>query len=227
LIIPARYNGPPESGNGGYVCGMLASYVALAAGVPPPAVAVTLREPPPLDTPMSVTTDESIVSVMSDRLVASAAPASAVPGEPVPPVPFATALALGDTYPGLVSHPFPTCFACGPKRDDGLGLRPGRLPDGRTATAWRVPVDVSPLLVWASLDCPGGWSIDVEERPYLLGRMTAAVSAVPAPGDECVVMGRATGFEGRKAYVSTTLYAPSGDVLAHAHAIWIALAKAG
>jgi hypothetical protein len=224
LIIPARFNGPPESGNGGYVSGMLASYVALAASSPP-AVTVTLREPPPLDTPLSVSTEDGVVSVYDgERLIATGSPATEVPGEPVPAVPYGEALALADTYPGLVSHPFPTCFVCGPKRDDGLRLMPGRLPDGRTASAWRVPMDMSPVLAWASLDCPGGWSIGVEARPYLLGRLTASVHAVPEPGDECVVMGRTVGFEGRKAFVASTLYGPSGAVLAHGFATWIALA---
>jgi hypothetical protein len=224
LIIPARFNGPPESGNGGYVSGMLASYVALAADSPA-AATVTLREPPPLDTPLSVATEDGVVSVSDgERLIATASPASGVPGEPVPPVSFAEASALGDTYPGLVSHPFPTCFVCGPKRDDGLRLFPGRLPDGRTASAWRVSMDSSPVLVWASLDCPGGWSIGVDARPYLLGRLTASVSAVPEPGDECVVMGRVVGFDRRKAFVATTLYGPTGAVLARGYATWIALA---
>jgi hypothetical protein len=231
LIIPARFNGPSESGNGGYVSGMLASYVAVAAGSVAAgsvaAVTVTLREPPPLDIPMSVTTEDGTVSVANgERLIASASPAPEVPGEPVPPVPYAEALALGDTYPGLVSHPFPTCFVCGPKRDDGLRLFPGRLPDGRTAAAWRVPVEISPVLVWASLDCPGGWSIGVESRPYLLGRLTASINALPEPGDECVVMGHAIGFERRKAFVASTLYGPSGDVLARGYATWIALPTA-
>jgi hypothetical protein len=227
LIIPGRFNGPPETGNGGYVCGMLASYVALAGGTgsPPPAVTVTLRKPPPLDTPMSVSTEDGTVSVSDgDLLIATAAPAPSVPGEPVPPVPYREALALADTYPGLVSHPFPTCFVCGPKRDDGLRLFPGRLPDGRTAAAWRAPLDISAVLVWASLDCPGGWSIDImENRPYVLGRLTASVSAVPEPGAECVVMGRVVGVERRKAFVESTLYGPSDVVLARGYATWIAL----
>ena len=47
LVIPPRYRGPAGSGNGGYVCGRIAAY---ADG----PVAVTLRRPPPLATPMTV-----------------------------------------------------------------------------------------------------------------------------------------------------------------------------
>ena len=81
------------------------------------------------------------------------------------------------TYPGLRSHPFPTCFACGPDRAEGDGLRifpgpvtptvgrrdPGRahldaaperrrgLPHLRRRTR-RAPA--SPV-TWAALDCVG------------------------------------------------------------------------
>ncbi len=47
MTIPRRFRGPPNSGNGGYVCGMLARHIAGAAEV-------TLRAPPPLETELSV-----------------------------------------------------------------------------------------------------------------------------------------------------------------------------
>jgi hypothetical protein len=77
--------------------------------------------------------------------------------------------------------------------------------------------------MWAALDCPGGWAVLSEGRPYVLGRIAAWVDALPAPGDTCVVMGRHVGGEGRKAETLTTVYDPSGVVLATARATWIAL----
>ncbi len=123
-----------------------------------------------------------------------------------------------------MSHPFPTCFVCGPDRAPGDGLRlfTGRLPSGDTATPWIVPDDVSAPMVWASLDCPGGWSVGIESRPYLLGRMATHVDRVPAPGDRCVVMGRLLGIEGRKAEVAAVLTGPDGAALAWSRATWIA-----
>src|SRR6266446_1201487 len=47
MTIPRRFRGPPNSGNGGYVCGMLARQIAGAAEV-------TLRAPPPLETELSL-----------------------------------------------------------------------------------------------------------------------------------------------------------------------------
>jgi len=46
IIIDKRFCGPPNSGNGGYVCGRLAQLI-------PGAAEVTLRAPPPLDTPLA------------------------------------------------------------------------------------------------------------------------------------------------------------------------------
>ena len=40
IVIKSRFNGPPDSGNGGYVCGVVAS------AVEGPSI-VTLRKPPP------------------------------------------------------------------------------------------------------------------------------------------------------------------------------------
>lgn len=41
VVIDGRFNGPPDSGNGGYVCGVV------AAALGEPCIA-TLRRPPPL-----------------------------------------------------------------------------------------------------------------------------------------------------------------------------------
>ncbi len=69
LTIPPRFNGPAGVGNGGYVCGRIAAYVDGPA-------TVTLRRPPPLDTPMKVERgDGGSVRVRHGRtLIGEAAP---------------------------------------------------------------------------------------------------------------------------------------------------------
>jgi hypothetical protein len=221
VVISSRYNGPRDSGNGGWSAGTVAALVDRPAGT-----VVTLRRPPPLDTPLSVVRDADAVRIVDPdgETVADAAPAD-VDAELVPPVDFAAATVASKQYPGFVSHPFPTCFVCGPDRAPGDGLRlfPGRVDEGRTATPWTVPDDVSPAMVWAALDCPGGWTVGVEARPYVLGRIALHLDGVPAPGDECVVMGRLLSSEGRKASVATTLYGSDGQPLARSRAVWIAI----
>jgi hypothetical protein len=149
--------------------------------------------------------------------------------DPVPPVDEATARTASASYPGLVRHPFPECFVCGPARSPGDGLRlfPGRLGDGRTACTWTVAADWAgrPEFVWAALDCPGGWSAEIEGRPMVLGRMTARMQALPSSGEECVVMGLLLGAKGRKTWTATTAYGADGRELGRAHATWLTIPR--
>ncbi|MEH1027345.1 hypothetical protein Q3V37_11835 [Micromonospora profundi] len=214
MRIESRYNGPPGSGNGGWSAGVFAT----AAGGSEP-VEVTLRRPPPLDTTLSLV--DGAVLDPAGEIVAEVRPAGDVDAV-VPPVDWATAVAASTSYPGLVEHPFPGCYVCGPDRADGLRIFPGRLPDDRTAAPFRAPEQVSAATVWAALDCPGGWTVLAAGRPYLLGRIAAAIVAHPAPGDECVVTGALIGVDGRKAMVHTSLYGPDGALLGAARATWIA-----
>jgi hypothetical protein len=203
---------------------MLATYLNRPEGA-----SVTLRRPPPLGVPLDVRIDAGSITVFDGAALiaeACAAPPGAL-DEVVPAVPWAEAMAVSAGYLGFVSHPFPTCFVCGPQRPEGDGLRlfPGRLADGRTAAPWVVPDDVEPRLMWAALDCPGGWSVAAEDRPYVLGRLTARVDGLPAAGDGCVVTGAAVAAEGRRAEVLSTVYGVDGTVLARARAVWVAVAR--
>ncbi|MDM4720578.1 hypothetical protein QTQ03_13670 [Micromonospora sp. WMMA1363] len=234
MIIGSRFNGPPGSGNGGWSAGTFAVAAegprhrrpGAAEPTPEPAgtaglMEVTLRRPPPLETPLTRHGVE--VRDPAGHLVAEV---RSVPEfrSVVDPVDLATARAAAAAYPGLVDHPFPDCFVCGPKRLDGLRIFPGPLPDGRTAAPFRVPDEADAVTVWAALDCPGGWSVIAPGRPYVLGRIAAVVAALPEPGDECVVTGALAGAEGRKAEVHSSLYSPDGTLLAWARATWIAVA---
>lgn len=221
MIIQARYNGPPNSGNGGYCAGAFAGQLERDG-----AKEVTLRRPPPLETELLVRTDNGAVRVFDGADLVAEAAAAEVGGEvAVEPVSFAEARAVAPSHLGLINHPFPTCFVCGPQRAEGDGLRlpPGGVPDRRTATAWTVPDGVDEELVWAVLDCPGGWAVPLEGRPYVLGRLAARVDALPRAGDECVVMGQMLSEDGRKAYTYTSLYGTDGTLLATARGTWIAL----
>jgi hypothetical protein len=212
MIIPARFNGPPGSGNGGYSAGLFAGGER----------EVTLRMPPPLDTPL--TTADGKIQTPEGTIVAELAPAAVITVT-VPPIGYADAADAATRYSGFAEHPFPTCYVCGPERTDGLRIFPGTLDDGTTAAPWTVPGDVSHPVVWAALDCPGGWAVIQGGRPYVLGRIAVRVARLPAPGDQCVVRGALAETEGRKALVHTTLYGPDGDELARARATWIAIAR--
>jgi hypothetical protein len=251
LTIPARFCGPSASGNGGYTAGTLAERVRAETGCP--VVEVTLRQPPPLDVAMTVQhlpADEptNVTSASVTRLLlggSTIAEATCVDLDvvAVEAVSLAEATEASAGYPGLRRHPFPTCFACGPERGDGDGLRifPGPVGNGaghgRVAAPW-IPhpalAERSDLLdegvqlvglgvTWAALDCVGWWAGDMEERAMVLGRMTAQVDALPVVGEQHVVVGAARGREGRKTFTASTLYDSDGRIVARAQHVWVAV----
>ncbi|GIJ43902.1 hypothetical protein Val02_07880 [Virgisporangium aliadipatigenens] len=179
---------------------------------------MTLRKPPPLDTPLSIVDGE--VRAPDGTLVATVSVGAPVT-ETVPAVPWDVAEAAARTYDGFAGHPFGTCYVCGPDRVDGLGIYPGRLADGTTAAPWTVPGEVGPETVWAALDCPGGWTVLGPDRACVLGRIAVHMRELPKPGSRCVVRGALVTSEGRKSLVHTTLYGPDGAELARARATWI------
>jgi hypothetical protein len=213
VIVERRFNGPPDSGNGGYVCGLVAAAYGLNE--------VTLRTPPPLDTPLDVREDGVYDG---DTLVATASAAS-VEVEPPPFPGYDAARAAMARYAGLRDHPFPTCYVCGPGRDDGLGLLPGPTNDpGVVATAW-TPREGTETETWGALDCPGAWALmQTVEAPIVLGRLAVAIDATPRPHQPHVVLGwRHKPREGRKHYAGTALYDAAGTLLARGQAVWVSL----
>lgn len=247
LIVPQRFCGPPDSGNGGWTAGALA---ALDDADSPddrtdgwPAIEVSLRRPPPLDTPMQVGAEGGLLTASHDGAVVATAHRVDRDLLEVEPVPPEVAAAAGSSYPGHDFHPFATCFACGTSRSEGDGLRifPGRVGAGRdgdlTAATWtphpslhedwhtyadEVP-RASVAATWAALDCIGGWAGDLSERLMVLGRMTARVDALPVIGEAHVVVGEGRGQDGRKTFTAATLYDADGRVVASAEHTWIAV----
>ena len=226
--IASRFNGPPDSGNGGYSCGLL------AAQIDGPAT-VRLHRPPPLDTPLTFRpgTDGKVEMYDGDALVGTAVPAAldlAVPPAPTP----AEAEAGASQYRGHREHFFPTCFVCGPGRParDGLELYTGPVPGGGlVACPWTPAAELADSagnvreeVVWAALDCPGYFAAMAGDLlPAVLGELAGDLRrAVPA-GQPLVVFAWPLGSEGRKHYAGTAVATGSGEVLAIARSTWIEL----
>jgi hypothetical protein len=218
LFVARRFNGPARSGNGGYTAGALASLVDADL------VEVSLRQPPPLDTPMPVTTLDGTTSAWYDGRVVAEARGVDVTLEDLPAVPPDVAAQAMLRYAGLSVHPFPTCFACGPDRTEGDGLRifPGPVGDdpGVVASLW-VPHESDVATTWAALDCVGGWSSDLEGRPSVLGRMTARLESLPVVGEPHVVVGRHLRDDGRKTFTASALHDADGRLVARAVHVWL------
>ena len=228
-LIARQFRGPPNSGNGGYVCGVLASQFD------GPATAV-LRAIVPLDIPMPLArVDDRVTMINGDKLVgeAWAADPSILPQVWTPPC-LEDAEAATKRSPTW-NHPLhPPCFSCSLTREEGDGLRvavgqvEGR-PKGYLAGVWtphrnfadangRAPAEI----VWAALDCPGSIAWMVLTPPVgLLGTMTGEVLQLPKVEEPHVVTAWPLGQEGRKHYAGVALFTADGALLARGHQIWI------
>jgi hypothetical protein len=235
ITIAKRFCGPPNSGNGGYSCGRLAALVGNPAEI-------TLRAPPPLDTPLTVQRHDGGVRLLhGDQLVAEGKPAALELEIPAPPS-REEALAAGRRFSGLRHHPYATCFVCGPDRGahDGLRIFCGPWRDGRVAGPWTPDATlddgkgfVAPEFVWSAIDCPGSWSVigrDDADAPVgfvspgaLLGRLAGRLVRPLRVGEECSAMGWFLGAEGRKYHVGTAIHTLAGELVAYSKGTWIAL----
>ena len=228
MVIGGQFNGPPDSGNGGYTAGLLAQQLDAET------VEVTLRAPPPLDVPLRIERADGTISALHEDALIAEARASVldVMAEVPAPVTWDEAVAAAEVYRGLESHPFPTCVTCGPKRGsaDGLRLFSGAVA-GRevVASAWEPAAwtaeddgSVAPAITWAALDCPGAWAVDIsDERMAVLGRLTVRIMTPPRAGERYVVSGWRLGEDGRKLFSGTALHGTDGTLYAAARAVWI------
>jgi hypothetical protein len=232
LSIPRRFNGPPASGNGGYVAGLLAERLGATAA------AVSLRAPPPLDAPLEIrdAPDGGLSLHHAGTLLAEAVAAPLVLD--VPPVPdpeeAATAGALGRLRArARTGNPYDRCYGCGIAREDGLRIVPFPVgDDGLVATDWipdgtlAGPDGVLPApIVWAALDCPAGiaWSHRLPDAPPMMtARIAASLDAPILAGERHVVVGWPIARDGRKLHAGTAIVAAAdGRVLARSVQLWL------
>ena len=228
VVIDERFHGPPHSGHGGYSAGLVAREIGNPAEV-------TLRRPPPIGRRLDLERGDDGTVVLRDGAdtVAEGRPCERLDVEPPLPVRWADAVAAqGAAKAAVDDHPFPTCFGCGPGRDDGLRLLPGLVAgrvDGVHAAPW-VPEPsladadgkVGSEFVWAALDCPTGWAVILEDRkPRVLGRLAVDQRGPVEIGYRYVVTAWARGTEGRKAFTEGALSTDMGNVQAVARATWI------
>jgi hypothetical protein len=228
LTIARRFRGPPESGNGGYSCGVLARRLGDAQ------VEVSLRLPPPLDRPLEVERGDGEAGMRDgDRLVAEAREIEGFELEVPEPVSLEEAVAARESSRLHRRHPFPGCFVCGPERDagDGLLVVCGDTGRGSVAAPWD-PDDSLPAsggavaeeIVWAVLDCPGGLSgmLVPEMTTSVLARMAARIHREVSPRETHVALGWPIEHEGRKFTAGSALFTAEGELVAEALALWIA-----
>ena len=225
IVIDGRFRGPADSGNGGYAAGVVAEGIEGTA-------AVSLRVPPPLDTPMTLIGDGAGSRLMHGSvLVGEASSATLNLVVPEPPS-LAEAVEASRRFVWAEGHRLPTCFVCGTGRTRGDGLRifAGPLDGSDVVAAPWVPEPSlaaagEPLdrrYVWSALDCPSYFGLGTTPGA-LLGRLTADITRVPVGGEQLIAMAWPIEVAGRKHFSASALATPDGDVIARAAAIWIEL----
>jgi hypothetical protein len=234
MTIVHRFRGPPNSGNGGYVCGMLARHI-------PGAAEVALRAPPPLETKLDVVEAEAggwelrqgtatiaigrATTLDIDRLERATYDEAVEAEKRTPMKPH--------------QHLLPMCFVCGPDRTPGDGLRLFAGPLARQNAVFAVPWIPDPSLaaadglvasefVWSALDCPTGYVCQFNQEtrsftavPILLGTLSARIERRPRPGERCVVTSWQTGSQGRRLIGEAAIFGEDENLLAVGRAIWI------
>ncbi|HXC57318.1 MAG TPA: hypothetical protein VNU97_18600 [Rhizomicrobium sp.] len=233
IVIARQFRGPPNSGNGGYVCGML------ARAIEGPAT-VALRALIPLDVALDLeqTPDGVRLSDKAGTTIAEGRRAVAALPDPPPPPSLDEARAAG-TRCLWIDKPFhPPCFTCSSIREEGDGLRilPGQIegaPAGHIACVWTphpafadsdgtIPEEI----IWAALDCPGSlaWIVKSGMGGGLLGTMTGEVLRRPRAGEPSIVTAWPIEQSGRKFVAGVALFDAGGTLMARGSQIWISRA---
>jgi hypothetical protein len=238
MTIDKRYCGPPNSGNGGYVCGRLAQHISGGAEV-------TLRAPPPLQKPLHVVAmADSLWELRDGETVVATGRMASVELARLEKASFDEASAAELLTPVKPhEHLLPTCFVCGPARAHGDGLRifagpvakQSRDASAVLAATWTPDPTlaaedgfVASEFLWSALDCPSGYAVTYDREsggwdrtPILLGRMAAWIEARPRVGERCVITAWETGRDGRKRTAEAAAHGETGALLAVARATWI------
>jgi hypothetical protein len=226
VTVPARFNGPLDSGNGGYSSGVFAARLGSAASV-------SLRSPVPLDRPLEVVEEpgEPLRVFDGETLVAEAEASPSLDVGVPEPVSLDEAREAAANYRAPSDGVFSRCFVCGRARQDSFEVFAGEL-EGRevVASPWTPPEwtagaggEVAPEFIWAVLDCPTYFAAHIGEEltgSVLVRQSTRLHAAVPA-GEEHVVIAWPIERDGRKRLAGSAVLSADGDTLASAEILLI------
>lgn len=225
VVIPGHFNGPRDSGNGGYTSGVIAAHLEEPAEV-------NLRSPVPLDEPLDLVRDGEVLRALhGETLVAEARSLPGLDLAVPPAVGPEEARRASERYRASSDGVFSRCFVCGPAREDSFGVFAGQV-EGRelVASPWVPPTwaaggdgAVRPEFVWATLDCPTYFALHLEGELTLsmLVRQSAELRAPIRAGEEHVVIAWPISVDGRKRLAGSAVLSPDGEVLAIAEALLI------
>lgn len=236
VVVAEQFRGPPNSGNGGYVSGVAASFVDGIAEV-------TIRAPVPLDSELEVQDmGRGEFRIFHDGKPVLIAKPGHLNVEVPEPVSYAEAFEARKTSRAIKKQSFfggaerlgihPTCFCCGNELSEDVGLRlaPGKIEGRELVAAPWIPHEnmcdaegnVREEVIWAALDCPGAFAFleTGQDHVGMLGRLVGEVTGQAHVGEECVVTGWPVLKDGRRMYAGTAVYNSKGERIALALATW-------
>jgi hypothetical protein len=228
-VIDRRFRGPPESGQGGYSCGLVAERIDGETAT------VTLRSPPPLERPLQIAHSDGAVKLLDgDTLIAEGTTADLDLDIPDPPSVDQARDASEHPFWDEHIHPFPGCFGCGFERtqDEAVAIWMGSLGgDGLTAGVWTPSDDfagdggaVTKLITWAALDCPTATGANLPlDGVSVLGRLSCRLVAPIETGVTHTVVAWPISDDGRKHTGGCAIHAPDGRLCAFSAGLWIEL----
>ncbi len=211
VIIPTRFCGPPDRGNGGITAGMLAAHIDGAAEI-------TLRRPSPLATPMHVGSgaagvvlrdgDDVVAEGVADDRRRRRAPARCRSRKPR----TRPRRRRWCCIPSGTRSRRASCAGRTARAGDGLRVLPGRVgsrplfaapvrfPADLAGAAGEVPAE----LLWAALDCPSSFVMYMDgvrpTKAYVLGRIAARIDRQPPIDATLVALSWPLGLDGRKLF---------------------------
>lgn len=217
---------------GGFAGGLLARRVGSEAEV-------TFRHPIPTGDELSIVATDDGSELRIDDEVAATATATAVAVDLPDAVSLSEAEAATRSYPGHRTHPYPSCFTCGPDRPEGDGLRvfPAPVADGPAddgpvgigplvAAAWtphpnHADADgvLPPQIVWSAVDCSSIWPVieaaPLDSRDHVVtGRLAVRLNAPIRAGEPHVVAAWPLGNPDGKRLAAAAILDESGDAIA-------------
>jgi hypothetical protein len=229
LQISERFNGPLDSGQGGFSAGAIASFLDPPEG----PIEVTLRRPVPLDTRLDVVQEnnESVRVLHGETLIAEGRSVPALEVDVPTPVTPDEARRASANYRGVSDGVFSRCFVCGVDREDAFGVFAGEV-EGRelVASPWTPPFwtagrsgNVLPEFIWSVLDCPTFFAAYIaQDLPMsVLAQLTARIDGAIQAGEEHVVMAWPAEADGRKRYAEAAVVTADGEPRALARALMI------
>ena len=234
VSIDKLYNGAANAGNGGYICGLMASFIDGDAEV-------RVNNAFPVETPLQpvMTGDGGVEMYLGDKLLGSARPTVLELNIPTPPD-FETARRASEDFIFLHSIDAKGCYVCSPIRTPDKGLRVFIGPmdnlakrsvgENLVAAQWRPTPNLADkdghiknIYVWSVLDCPGVYALKLrypESGILVLGSCTASIKR-PLPADQSYIV---SGWQiapagGKKLHMGVAIHSIDGELIACAKQI--------